>query len=76
MIDDHWESDDALPQPVRPGEARALVAAYRRATEAETAIRQLLTQAGIPLSDFRLTATVDADGRPTVRLTVKQPASH
>lgn len=64
MTDDHWEGDDALPQPVRPGEARALVDAYRRATEAETTIRQLLTQAGISPSDFTLTATVDIDGRP------------
>src|SRR4051812_43121779 len=69
---DTEESEDGLPWAVRPGEAAALVEAYRRAQAAEACIRRLLEAKGIPAETARPVATLDSRGRPAVRLTLRR----
>ncbi len=56
------------PRAAHPANAGALVVAYVRAQEAELVVRWLLARDGIPAGVAVPVATLDARGRPAVRV--------
>ncbi len=59
---------DGMPQAVERGEAAALVEAFRRAQVFELEIRRKLDGLGSPEMHWQTVATLDAAGRPAVRI--------
>ncbi|MGH3615165.1 MAG: hypothetical protein ACRDRK_21735 [Pseudonocardia sp.] len=63
-----------VPRAVRRVDVPALVAAYARAQFAERVVRWLLIREGIPVDVATPVATLDARGRPTVRVVLHDVA--